>query len=69
VKWLHRALEGYGIDKDLVGRETANGLIPKTPRPEGPTDGPRCRASWHQGSLDQSGNLANNELEAALGDR
>lgn len=33
AKWLHRALEGYRIDKDLVGRETAHGPVPKTLRP------------------------------------
>jgi hypothetical protein len=33
AKWLHRALEGYRIDKDLVGRETAHGVVPKTLRP------------------------------------
>jgi hypothetical protein len=33
AKWLHRALEAYSIDKDLVGRETAHGLVPKTLRP------------------------------------
>ena len=38
AKWLHRALEGFTIDKDLVGRETATGAIPKAlqadlPRP------------------------------------
>ncbi len=32
-RWLHKALEGYRIDKDLVGRETATGAIPKTLRP------------------------------------
>lgn len=31
--WLHRALEGYRIDKDLVGRETPVGPIPKSLRP------------------------------------
>ena len=25
AKWLHRVLESFTIDKDLVGRETANG--------------------------------------------
>jgi hypothetical protein len=29
-KWLHSALEGYRIDKDLVGRETPVGPVPKT---------------------------------------
>jgi TIR domain-containing protein len=33
AKWLHRALETYRIDKDLVGRETIHGLVPKTLRP------------------------------------
>ena len=32
-KWLHSALEGYRIDKDVVGRETAAGPVPKTLRP------------------------------------
>lgn len=33
VKRLHRRLEGFRIDKDLTGRETPQGLIPKTLRP------------------------------------
>jgi hypothetical protein len=33
AKWLHRALEGFRIDKDLVGRETTAGAIPKTLHP------------------------------------
>jgi hypothetical protein len=33
AKWLHRALEGFRIDKDLVGRETTIGTIPKSLRP------------------------------------
>jgi hypothetical protein len=33
AKWLHRALEGYRIDKDLVGCATGHGLVPKTLRP------------------------------------
>jgi hypothetical protein len=33
AKWLHKALEGYRIDKDLIGRETPHGAIPKTLRP------------------------------------
>ena len=33
AKWLHRGLEGFCIDKDLVGRETATGTIPKSLRP------------------------------------
>jgi hypothetical protein len=33
AKWLHRALEAYRIDKDLAGRETVHGLVPKTLRP------------------------------------
>ena len=32
-KWLHGFLEGYRIDKDLVGRETPVGRVPKTLRP------------------------------------
>ena len=33
AKWLHRALEAYRIDKDLVGRETTVGPVPKSLRP------------------------------------
>src|SRR6202050_4141730 len=33
AKWLHKSLESYRIDKDLVGRETAHGPVPKTLRP------------------------------------
>jgi hypothetical protein len=33
AKWLHRQLEGFRIDKDLVGRETAIGRVPKSLRP------------------------------------
>ena len=33
AKWLHRGLESFRIDKDLVGRETATGTIPKALRP------------------------------------
>ena len=33
AKWLHGALEGYRIDKELVGRTTAQGPIPKALRP------------------------------------
>jgi hypothetical protein len=33
AKWLHKALESYRIDKDLVGCETSFGLVPKTLRP------------------------------------
>ena len=32
-KWLHGALEGYHVDKDLVGRETPVGPVPRTLRP------------------------------------
>ena len=32
-KWLHRVLEDYRIDKDLVGRETPVGPVPKMLRP------------------------------------
>ena len=31
--WLHPALECYRIDKDLVGRETPAGPVPKSLRP------------------------------------
>ena len=33
AKWLHGRLEGFRIDKDLVGRETDLGPVPKTLRP------------------------------------
>jgi hypothetical protein len=33
AKWLHRGLESFRIDQDLVGRETATGTIPKSLRP------------------------------------
>jgi formylglycine-generating enzyme required for sulfatase activity len=33
AKWLHRCVESFHIDKDLVGRETATGAIPKALRP------------------------------------
>ena len=33
AKWLHRALEGFVIDKDLAGRETGMGPVPKSLRP------------------------------------
>jgi hypothetical protein len=33
AEWLHKALEAYSIDRDLIGRETAQGPIPKTLRP------------------------------------
>ena len=32
-RWLHAQLEGFRIDKALVGRETAIGLVPKSLRP------------------------------------
>jgi hypothetical protein len=32
-KWLHSALESYRIDKDVVGRQTLVGPVPKTLRP------------------------------------
>jgi TIR domain len=31
--WLHAALEHFSIDKDLIGRETQAGPVPKTLRP------------------------------------
>ncbi len=33
AKWLHKALEGFAIDRDLSGRETARGAIPKSLSP------------------------------------
>jgi eukaryotic-like serine/threonine-protein kinase len=33
AKWLHTRLEGFCIDKDLIGRETPVGPVPKTLRP------------------------------------
>ena len=33
AKWLHAALEGYRIDKDLAGRKTPVGPVPKTLAP------------------------------------
>jgi hypothetical protein len=33
AKWLHGQLEGFRLDKDLIGRETAIGPVPKTLRP------------------------------------
>jgi MTH538 TIR-like domain (DUF1863) len=33
ARWLHRSLEGFRIDKDLVGRQTATGPIPPALRP------------------------------------
>lgn len=33
AKWLHRALEGYSIPKNLVGRTCAEGVIPKKLQP------------------------------------
>jgi tetratricopeptide (TPR) repeat protein len=32
-QWLHAALEGYRIDRDIVGRETPAGPVPRTLRP------------------------------------
>jgi eukaryotic-like serine/threonine-protein kinase len=31
--WLHRKLESYRIDRDLVGRGTPSGIVPKSLRP------------------------------------
>ena len=28
ARWLHARLEGFAIDKDLVGRDTARGPVP-----------------------------------------
>jgi tetratricopeptide (TPR) repeat protein len=33
AKWLHAGLEGYRVDKDLVGRKTPAGPVPKTLAP------------------------------------
>ena len=33
AKWLHGRLETFRIDKDLAGRETPHGPVPKTLRP------------------------------------
>ena len=33
AEWLHRSLENFRIDKDLAGRETTTGTIPKSLRP------------------------------------
>ena len=33
ARWLHSALERYRIDRDLVGRQTSTGPLPKTLRP------------------------------------
>lgn len=33
AQWLHRELEGFRVDKDLAGRETKLGSVPKTLRP------------------------------------
>src|SRR5262249_513260 len=33
ANWLHGRLEGFRIDRDLIGRQTAMGVIPKTLRP------------------------------------
>jgi tetratricopeptide (TPR) repeat protein len=32
-KWLHNQLESFRIDRDLVGRKTSRGVVPKTLRP------------------------------------
>src|SRR5436190_16394494 len=33
AKWLHGAIEGFRVDRDLIGRKTALGEIPKSLRP------------------------------------
>lgn len=33
AKWLHARLEGFRIEKDLVGREAPRGPVPATLRP------------------------------------
>src|SRR5262249_2011736 len=32
-KWLHAALERHSVDKDLLGRQTPAGPVPRTLRP------------------------------------
>jgi MTH538 TIR-like domain (DUF1863) len=33
AKWLHKVLESYRVDKDLIGRDTPLGPVPETLRP------------------------------------
>jgi hypothetical protein len=33
ARWLHSRLEGFRIDKDLLGRETSTGPVPQSLRP------------------------------------
>ena len=33
AKWLHGQLEGFRIDRDLAGRKTSRGVVPKALRP------------------------------------
>jgi hypothetical protein len=33
AKWLHGGLESFRFGKDLIGRETSSGTVPKTLRP------------------------------------
>jgi hypothetical protein len=33
ARWLHARLEGFIINKDLVGRDTVYGTVPKALRP------------------------------------
>jgi hypothetical protein len=33
AKWLHARLENFSIEKDLIGRQTPLGPVPKTLRP------------------------------------
>src|SRR5262249_57606367 len=33
AKWLHGRLESFRFDRDLIGRETSLGTVPKTLRP------------------------------------
>jgi eukaryotic-like serine/threonine-protein kinase len=33
AKWLHAAIEGYRVDRDLAGRRTPMGPVPKTLAP------------------------------------
>lgn len=38
ARWLHRGLESFRIDKDLVGRETSTGVIPEALRSSSGTE-------------------------------
>jgi hypothetical protein len=61
AKWLHKALEDYRIDKDLVGRETPLGAVPKTLRPIF-----RDREDFSSGSTLTAATVAALDASAAL---